>query len=127
VIDRSRALPGSAAVRLRLEGLVAEWLMELRVMSRSQRTIDWYRQKMSWYREKEGGPQTLDGLNAFEFKRLLASLQGRGLSPNTVHGFFQVVRAFANWADREGYPVDAGLLRVRAPKVPQTEMETVCG
>jgi len=34
------------------------------------------------------------------------------------------VRSFANWADREGYPVDAALLKMRPPKVPQMEMET---
>jgi site-specific recombinase XerD len=123
-VTDSEPLPVSAAARLRLQPLIAEWLLELRVMARSQRTIDWYQQKMTWYLEKEGGPRTLDRLTAFEVKRLLAGLQERGLSPNTVHGFFQVVRAFANWADREGYPVDPGLLKVRPPKVPQIEMET---
>jgi hypothetical protein len=29
------------------------------------------------------------------------------------------VRSFANWADREGYPVDAGLLKMRPLKVPR--------
>jgi len=117
-------LPVSAAGRLRLQPLIAEWLLELRVMGRSPRTIEWYRQKMKWYLESEGGPETLDRLTAFELKRLLGSLQERGLSANTVHGFFQVVRSFASWADREGYPVDSSLLKVRPPKVPQLEMET---
>lgn len=93
-------------------------------MGRSPRTIGWYEQKMSWYLEHEGGPATLDVLTAFELKRLLASLQERDLAPNTIHGFFQVVRAFGNWAEREGYPVDPALLRVSPPKVPQKEMET---
>jgi site-specific recombinase XerD len=119
-----QSLPRSAATRLRLQPLVAEWLLEVRVMGRSPRTIGWYQQKMAQYLEREGGPQTLDGLTASELKRLLASLQERQLSPNTVHGFFQVVRSFANWADREGYPVDAALLKMRPPKVPQQEMET---
>ena len=35
-----------------------------------------------------------------------------------------MLRAFASWADREGYPVDPALLRVRAPKVEQKEVET---
>ena len=124
VTGRAEPLPASAASRLRLQPLIAEWLLEARVMGRSQRTIDWYQQKMRWYLEKESGPPTLDRLTAFELKRLLASLQERSLSPNTIHGFFQVVRAFANWADREGYPVDPALLKVRPPKVPQKEMET---
>ncbi|SRR5712692_101074 len=122
--EPARSLPRSAATRLRLQPLVAEWLLEVRVMGRSQRTIGWYQQKMAQYLEREGGPQTLDGLTASELKRLLASLQERNLSPNTVHGFFQVIRSFANWADREGYPVDGALLKMRPPKVPQMEMET---
>src|SRR5262249_22695488 len=32
-----------------LEPLVREWLVELRMMGRSPRTIEWYRQKMDWY------------------------------------------------------------------------------
>ncbi len=123
-VSLSEPLPVSAAPRIRLQPLIAEWLLELRVMGRSRRTIDWYQQKLRWYLEQEGGPQALDRLTSFELKRLLGSLQERGLSPNTIHGFFQVVRAFANWADREGYPVDRGLLKVRPPKVPQVEMET---
>jgi hypothetical protein len=55
-----------------LEPIVREWLVELRMMGRSPRTIEWYRH--------------------------------------------EVLRAFASWADREGYPVDPALLRVRAPK-----------
>jgi len=107
-----------------MPGLVREWLAETKVMGRSAQTIEWYRQKMAWYLEQEGGPQHLEELNSTELKRLLGALQDRGLAPNTVHGFFQVVRAFANWANREGYPVDASLLKLRPPKVPVKEMET---
>jgi len=122
--DGPEALPSSTAHSLKLGALVAEWMQELKVMGRSPRTIAWYEQKMSWYMRHEGGPATLDLLTAFELKRLLANLQERDLAPNTIHGFFQVVRAFGNWADREGYPVDPALLRVRPPKAPQKEMET---
>jgi integrase len=124
VVSAPEPLPASTAGSVKVRALVAEWVMELKVMGRSQRTIDWYQQKMRWYLEHEGGPATLDGLTGSELKRLLASLQERNLAPNTVHGFFEVVRAFGNWADREGYPVDPSLLRMRPPKVPQTEMET---
>ncbi|HVB77397.1 MAG TPA: tyrosine-type recombinase/integrase [Candidatus Nitrosotalea sp.] len=107
----------------RLELLVREWLQDLAVLGRSERTIGWYQQKMRQYLAT-GGPASLSELTAFEFKRFLAELQGRGLSPNTVHGFFEVIKAFGNWALREGWEVDPALLRVRGPKVPVTEMET---
>ena len=107
-----------------LAGLVREWLAELKVMNRSPRTIEWYQQKMDWYLQHEGGPATLDSLTSAEVKRLLGVLVDRGLKPNTVHGFFQVIRAFANWAAREGFPVDPAVMKMRPPKVPVTELET---
>ena len=107
-----------------IAGLVREWLAELKVMGRSEQTIKWYRQKMEYYLEREGGPSTLDELTSAEVKRLLGSLMDRRLAPNTIHGFFEVVRAFANWALREGFSVDPAVVRMRPPKVPQTEPET---
>lgn len=86
-----------------VRALLREWLLELKVMGRSQRTIDWYAQKMDWYR-RSGGAENLEELNAFELKRFLAEQQERGLSDNTIHGFFQVIRSFANWCEREEYP-----------------------
>jgi hypothetical protein len=92
--------------------------------------------------EREGGPATLDvsgpalpgskeaakrgkeGLTSAEVKRLLGNLIDRNLAPNTIHGFFEDLRAFANWALREGFPVDPAVVRMRPPKVPETELET---
>lgn len=119
--------PGRSSTRNaspRIAPLLREWLAELKVMGRSEETIKWYRQKMEWYLNSGGGPSTLDGLTSTEIKRLLGSLIDRSLAPNTIHGFFEVVRAFANWALREGFPVDPALIRMRPPKVPQTELET---
>jgi len=45
-------------------------------------------------------------------------------SDNTIHGFFQVIRTFANWCLREEYPVDRTLLWVRPPKLALKEMST---
>ena len=110
------------AGRLRLEPLVREWLLDLQVMGRSPKTIDWYRQKMRWYLE-HGEAKSLAELTAFELKRFLAEQQSRGLSENTVHGDFETIKVFCNWAARENSPVDPGLLRIRAPKIAVTEME----
>ena len=112
-----------AGRQIRIEPLVREWLLDLQVLGRSPNTIDWYRKKMDWYLS-HGGVETLDALTGFEIKRHVAELQARGLAPNTVHGSFEVLKALANWAFREGHPVDPSVLRARAPKLPQTEMET---
>ncbi len=119
---RVKPLRGLHPVR----ALLREWLLELKVMGRSHRTIDWYQQKMDWYR-RSGGVENLEELNAFELKRFLAEQQERGLSDNTIHGFFQVIKSFANWCAREEYPVDPSVLRMRPPKVALKEMTTYTG
>jgi site-specific recombinase XerD len=106
-----------------LEALVREWLLELKVMGRSPRTIEWYAQKMRSYLGASNATR-LSELTAFELKRFLGELRDRELAPNTIHGFFETLKALASWAQRERYPVDAALLRMRAPKVPEKEMET---
>jgi len=119
------AVPAAANghAETRLEPLVREWLLDLQVLGRSPKTIDWYRKHVHGYL-KERAVRTLDRLTATELKQYLAAIQARGLAENTVHGAFQTLKALANWAIREGYSVDAALLRVRAPKVAVKEMET---
>ncbi|HEY8863452.1 MAG TPA: phage integrase N-terminal SAM-like domain-containing protein, partial [Candidatus Dormibacteraeota bacterium] len=111
------------ASRYRIEPLVREWLLDVQVRGCSQRTIAWYAHKMGWF-ARHSDARTLAELTAFEFKRYLAELQARGLSDYSVRGHFQVLKAFGNWACREGYPVEPAMLRVRAPKVAQKEMES---
>jgi Phage integrase family len=54
--------PGrSASGSTRIEPLVREWLMDLQVLGRSQRTIRWYGQKMDWYL-RNGGVQTIEAI-----------------------------------------------------------------
>jgi site-specific recombinase XerD len=115
--------PEPAVATLPMEPLVREWLQDQRILGRSPRTIGWYRQKLSWYLAN-GGAQTLDALTAAELKRFVGECQDRGLTDESVRGHFSSIRAFANWAKREGYPVAEATLHVRAPKVAQKEMET---
>ena len=120
---RTRPLGGNETDERRLEAMLREWPLELRMLGRSPRTIDWYQQKMAWYL-KTGQAETLAELTGYELKRYLGELRDRDLADNTIHGFFEVFRAFVSWADRQGYPVDPALLRVRAPKVAQKEVES---
>jgi hypothetical protein len=53
-----------------LDALVREWLLELKVMGRSPRTIDWYAQKMRSYLAASKATR-LSALTAFELKRFL--------------------------------------------------------
>jgi integrase len=123
-LARAPVMPAAdGRAEARLEPLVREWLLDLQVLGRSPKTIDWYRKHMHGYFQ-ERLARTLDQLTAAELKGYLAAIQARGLAENTVHGAFQTIKALANWAVREGYRVDSALLRVRAPKVAVKEMET---
>ena len=57
-----------------LEALVREWLLELKVMGRSPRTIEWYAQKMRSYLAASNATR-LSELTAFELKRFLGELR----------------------------------------------------
>lgn len=122
----TRSLGRNEPSERRLEAMVREWLLELRMLGRSPRAIGWYQHKIAWYL-KTGEAETLDELTAYELKRYLGELRDRGLADNTIHGIFELLRAFASWADREGSPVDLALLRVRAPKIAQNEVESYSG
>ena len=68
-----------------LEALVREWLLELKVMGRSPRTIDWYAQKMRSYLGASNATR-LSQLTAFELKRFpgpgrVPGLVGPGRAP----------------------------------------------
>jgi len=106
-----------------LAAVAREWLLELRVMGRSPRTIGFYDQKLKQYL-RESAATRLSDLTAFELKRYIGELRDRELSDHTIHGAYEVLKALGNWANREGYPVDPALLLVRAPKVANKEMET---
>jgi hypothetical protein len=59
-MEPERAEPAARAAardvrQTRLQPLIAEWLLDLRVLGRSPRTLGWYSQKMRWYLEKGGG------------------------------------------------------------------------
>src|SRR5438309_3753780 len=121
VVAEGASRTGGAA--LGLTRLMEEWLLELRVSGRSPRTLGWYRQHVDWFL-RDSGAVKLDELTASALKQHLAAQQERGLAENTVHGSFQCVRGLASWLEREGYPVDPAILRLRAPKVSQREMES---
>src|SRR5215471_18673010 len=84
----------------RLEAMLREWLLELRMRGRTPRAIDSYQQKLAWCLQT-GQSETLGELTGFELKRYLGELRDRDLADNTIHRFFAVVRGWAGGADRE--------------------------
>ena len=106
-----------------LTALASEWLINLRVEGRSPRTMRWYRHHIDAYLGA-GGVVDLSELTGSELRRYICELQDRGLSENSVRGAFLSLKCMCNWAAREGYPVDLGLLRVKTPRVAETELVT---
>jgi hypothetical protein len=51
-----------------LVDLAKEWMLDLRVLGRSDRTLDWYRQKLDAYFAR-GGAESLEDFTAYEVKR----------------------------------------------------------
>lgn len=105
-----------------LDRLLHEYRMYLRRRGRSPRTIRWYEQKIEWYLHN-GGVQSLEELTKAEFERYLDELWERKLAPNTIHGCFEAMKAFLNWAARAKYAVDPEALEVEQPAVPEYEIE----
>src|SRR5439155_6628247 len=62
-----------------VDALVREWLLELKVMGRSPRTVGCYAQKMRSYLAASNATR-LSELTAFELKRFLGELRDRGLA-----------------------------------------------
>ena len=71
---RAQTQGHGASDDVRLEALIREWLLELRMMGRRTRTIEWYRQKMAWYL-RTGRAETLGQLTAYELKRYFGELR----------------------------------------------------
>ena len=105
-----------------LAALSREWLSDLRYLGRSDATVRWYQRKIGTLLA-DSGIEILDELVARDIKAYLAGLRDRGLADDTVHGFFATIKAFANWADREGYTVEKAVLTMRGPQVAQKERE----
>jgi site-specific recombinase XerD len=122
-VDPGAAPAGPASRELRLRDLADEWLLNLRVEGRSPRTLRWYCHHIDAYLAA-GGVDHLGSLTAAELRRYICALQDRGLSDNSVRGAFLSLRCMCNWAAREGYRVDAALLRVKTPRVSEKELAT---
>jgi integrase len=66
----------------------------------------------------------LDVTHARLYRGRLASTpgrHGRPLQPNTLHGPHRAIATLLRWASEEGYPVDARVLDLSPPRLPDTE------
>jgi integrase len=81
----------------------------------------------AWLRERHGDVRQFEALDVGIIRQYRAELatrtgrNGKRLEPATVLDGHRLLLTFLRWADAEGYGVDARILRLKAPKVPEKE------
>jgi len=120
-----------------LEELFARFLLQRRAAGVSTATVRWYEY---WHRYflaylmKQGGGSSLENISVSVLLRFLADLRerevcqtphrrpcGRKMSPWTVNTAYRALRAFFNWAEKEGLLNENPIRHIKEPKVPQND------
>ncbi len=123
-----------------LKTLIAYYTLLCQAEGKSPRTVRWYRQKLDYFAsflEKNGRSTQVEEIDAWTIRGFVRWLQtevrvGENnphrptedccLSPYTVQGYVATLRAFFNWAVREGLLEESPMVQVRTPKVPKLVM-----
>jgi site-specific recombinase XerD len=110
---------GKQRPRVFLDRAYTEFLTARQAQNVTPRTLDFYEDKLhpfiAW--AQTNGAATVDAVTAATVRAYLVHLQGRSLSPWTVHGAARAVRAFLRFCAAEGY-IDAAP-RFAMPKLPK--------
>jgi site-specific recombinase XerD len=130
VSAKLEAPPGTA-----LKSLVRGYLLTHQTEGSSPDTVEYYRGILSrflWYAGEEGWAEDARLLNEWHIREFLGYVateanrwrkQGNGsesssrkASSRTVHHYYSALRAFFNWAVREGFLAESPLARVKVAK-----------
>ncbi|MBA2720505.1 MAG: tyrosine-type recombinase/integrase [Chloroflexi bacterium] len=122
-----RAVAATAPAELdqvRLQDLINEYLVALKVAGRSPRTIDWYRDfllEFVRFVERDGRAATGGDLQAPVVRRWLLALQSRSrqLAPSSLAGRVRTLKAFGTWVASELDLASNPLRTVPLPRVPE--------
>ena len=130
---------GKAEGALSLGRLIEGFILSLRAENKSPKTIEYYGgnlRRFLWFAHQRGWPRRASSVDSWRVREFLAyvgseekrwGVSGNGsessarrASPTTVHHYFVVLRAFFNWASREGLLVASPLVnvKVRGPSRP---------
>ncbi len=128
--NRIQSPPGSS-----LTGLINGFLLTQRTEGKSPKTLDYYEgilRRFLWFADREVWPDDVSQLDIWHVRSFLGyvgsesnrwGLRGNGAesssrkaSPRTVHHYFAVLRAFFNWAVREGFLSESPAARVKIAK-----------
>jgi len=125
---------------MKLEALIGYYILFCQAEGKSTETVRWYRQKLECFADflkEHNRPTQIEEIDAWHIRDFIHWLQtgvkvgennpyrpteDRPLSPHTVQGYVRTLRAFFNWAVREGLLEESPMTRVKTPKAPKLTM-----
>jgi site-specific recombinase XerD len=104
------------------------WLRDLDIAERSKATLRFYRQNLEPFREfvEAGGPVDLKSVGVEDIRSFLLSYQNGSAkrSAFAIDAKYRTLRAFWNWAIKEGYALDNPVESLKAPRLPRKIIPT---
>lgn len=94
------------------------------VANRSPKTIEWYDTSLRALEKflqssQNNGALSVEDVTRQDVQRFIAYLQGRHLSPFTVHTYYRAAASFFHWATREKLIESSPLQEIPKPQVPK--------
>jgi len=137
---RSAAILRREKVEITLDQLVDLFLATKLTEGRSQKTTDWYAQKLSKFIEFLGEESTLPDFTLNNARAFVAHLQGKkrkfddhpfrpveneGLSAFTIQGYVRTLKSFSSWLAEDEFTTQNVLSRLKMPKAPTPVIEVL--
>ena len=109
-----------------VDDLREEFLASCRAKNLSERTVEWYEEKIRRFAEwcSQEGAADAASLTASHLDAYLIELKDRGYAPQTVRGFAQVVKTLCRFGYRRGFLARDLAFDLEMPKVPQRIIRT---
>jgi len=101
-----------------LEAFLADVVTDTRVASPA--TWDWYRKRVRQFFEWLEGRASADPFTPAVFRRYIASLKERNLSPYTLRGHINILHHLGRWLAEKGYAHVDPAASLKPPRLPQT-------
>ena len=121
-----------------LDQLTELFLATKSTEGKTEKTVDWYRQKLATFAAFLGEEATLPSFSLHSARAFVAHLQGKdrkfndhpyrptieeGLSAYTVQGYARTLKSFSSWLAEETFTPKNELARLKLPKAPEPVIE----
>ena len=105
-----------------LGDLAKRFLIASKVEGKSQSTIQWYSNILSYFSlfaRQNGYPKDISQLQADHIRFFLLSARERGLRPASVNCYYRAPKTFFNWLVKEGFLDKSPMEQIKPPKIPK--------